>query len=170
MKLLSNYQASYIYLAQVYMQEGKNEEAARQLERLNKLVPSDDWRTYMFTAQLYYNMKKYPEAAEYTKKAIGLNPQNTQARLQLPGILQRAGNVPEAVAVFRKLIEEQPDLAQAYTGLADLYAKEKDYSQAIEVLRGWLVRKPNDAAVSKKIQEYELAAAGTPALSDTVPR
>ncbi|MFQ6093501.1 MAG: protein O-mannosyl-transferase family, partial [bacterium] len=33
MKLLSNYQASYVYLAQIYMQQGKNEAAVRELER-----------------------------------------------------------------------------------------------------------------------------------------
>ena len=170
MKLLSNYQASYIYLAQVLMQEGNNEEALRQLERLDEIVTSDDWRTIMFQAQLYMNMHKYAEAAELTKKAIELNPGFTQGKLNLPFLLERAGKVDEAINVYKDLIEEKPTLGQAYTGLADLYAKEQDYQQAIDVLRGWLARNPSDTRAQEKLEAYEKAL-GVPASAapDTSP-
>jgi Flp pilus assembly protein TadD len=170
MKLLSNYQASYVYLAQILMQEGRNEEAVQQLERLNELVPVDDWRTSMFTAQLYSNMRKWDRAAEYTKKALELNPGFTQGKLNLPMLLERAGKVEEAVQIFKDLIEENPNLGQAYTGLADLYAKQQEYQQAVDVLRGWLARNPNDNKAKQTLEQYERALTEpAPASTDTTP-
>ena len=156
-KLFSNYQAIFIYLAQTLMQQGKNEEAVKQVDRVNELFPSDDWRTFMFTAQLYTNMKKYAEAVEYMKKALKLNPEFTQGKLNLPVLLHRAGKYQEAITAYRELIEEKPDLSQAYTGLANLYAKEEDFQQAIDVLEDWLTRNPNDTGAQKKLQEYQEA-------------
>jgi len=169
-KLLSNYQASYVYLAQILMQEGKNEEAVKQLRRLDELVPTDDWRTAMFTAQLYSNMRKYAEAAEYTKKALQFNPGFTQGKLNLPVLLERAGEVEEAIKVYQDLIEENPNLGQAFTGLAEVYAKQQDYQQAVDVLRGWLARNPNDTKAKNQLTHYEQALAGpAPAPTDTTP-
>jgi len=155
-KLLSNYQASYIYLAQILMQEGKNEAAMKELERLNELIPDmDDWRTYMFMAQLYTNLNKFGKAADQTSKAIELNPRFTQGKINLALLLRRAGRVEEAIQTYKDLIEESPNLSQAYMGLADAYAAEQDYGQAVDVLQGYLKRNPTDDAVEKKLKEYE---------------
>ena len=170
-KLLSNYQASYVYLAQVLMQEGKNEEAVKQMERLNELVPPDDWKASLFQAQIFTNMGRYAEAAEHMKKTIEMNPEFTQGKLNLPLLLERAGKVDSAIRVYNDLIEEEPNLGQAYTGLGNLYARRRDYSQAVDVLRSWLARSPNDAQAQEKLKEYEQALQGLSTTTpDTVPQ
>ena len=155
MKLLSNYQASYIYLAQIFIQQGNNEAALKELERLNELIPIDDWRTYIFMAQLYTNMKEWGAAVDLTAKAIELNPGFVQGKLNLAVLQRRAGMEQEAIQTYKNVIEERPNYGQAYQGLADLYAGNQDYLDAIDVLRGWLARNPNDAEVQKKLKEYE---------------
>ncbi|MFQ6093818.1 MAG: tetratricopeptide repeat protein, partial [bacterium] len=128
------------------------------------------WRTSMFAAQLYTNMKRYGEAIDQTRKAIELNPRFVQGRLNLALLLRRAGRVQEAIQTYTELIEERPNYGQAYQGLAELYAQNQDYQQAVDVLRGWLNRNPSDAGAQKRLKQYEQILSGpATAPADTSP-
>jgi eukaryotic-like serine/threonine-protein kinase len=66
------------------------------------------------------------------KRAIELNPGNSQARYEYGWLLTRVGRFEEALHQFKRSIQQDPRAALTYHSLAHVYLYLRQYDQAIE--------------------------------------
>jgi tetratricopeptide (TPR) repeat protein len=75
-----------------------------------------------------------PEALDHCEKVVELEPQNTEARLLLAGILSALNRQDDSVAQYREVIALEPRNQEAYLYLGALYGKQGKYDQAVATL------------------------------------
>lgn len=81
-----------------------------------------------------YKAGQHAKALEQIDKHLAGQPRDAQGRF-LKGIILNGMNRPdEALAIFKKLTEDYPDLPEPYNNLAVIYAKQKQYDKARDAL------------------------------------
>ena len=70
------------------------------------------------------------KAAQYFQAALDLIPTFADARLNLGMVRLKQGRVPEAIAIFDRLIGDMDDWADAYAARGQAHLSQKDYLRA----------------------------------------
>ena len=105
--------------------------------------------------------KDYAAAAARIDGLLAERPREAQARF-LKGIVQTAqGDADAAIATFRALTEDYPELPEPYNNLAVLYAQKGDYNGARVALETALATAPDFAVAHENLGDVyaRLAAA-----------
>jgi tetratricopeptide (TPR) repeat protein len=106
----------------------------------------------------YYQNKEYARAAAAGQKALGLNPQNKDARLVIAEGLLGAGQKAEAAAAFQRLIQEQSAAGkkadEALYKRAVAAAYEARSPAAIDLAQQWVAAYPTPSSWSDAIAIY----------------
>jgi tetratricopeptide (TPR) repeat protein len=87
------------------------------------------------------------------------NPRDPQMRFMKGVMLADARRNTEAIALFQKLTEDYPDLAEPYNNLAALYAAGGDYSKARTTLELALRTNPSYATAHENLGDIYAALA-----------
>lgn len=133
---------------------GNYKEAIRLLEDLLKHHPQNA-DAHMWLAWAYEDLGDFKKASEYYSKALELDPRYAyvyevgsnkiesadirRGWRELDSGLNRSGDYAkrdsdQAIASFNLALEKNPRSAEAYVGLASLWANKKDYEKAIKYL------------------------------------
>jgi tetratricopeptide (TPR) repeat protein len=118
-----------------YESLGETEPAIEHLKTAIQLDPSRD-NSYLALADLYERMQKYADAAGVLQQArlhIGDSP---AILLPLGADLIRAEKYLDGVQILHTLLQRDPNVEQAYIGLADAARRMGNPDQEVEVLRG----------------------------------
>jgi len=81
-------------------------------------------------------------ALQRTERALGAKPKDPQLRFMQGVLLADARRNAEAVAVFERLMQDYPELAEPYNNVAALYAAAGDYERAKSALEQALRANP----------------------------
>jgi tetratricopeptide (TPR) repeat protein len=73
------------------------------------------------------------EAADALRRALDLDERHIAARNTLADIFTIRGNIPDAVAQYRKVLALQPDHAPAWHGLANLKTEPLTLTDATQI-------------------------------------
>jgi len=144
------------YLGLTYKQVGKYKESAGSFEEAIKLPPSVQ-DAYPELIEMLYNMNELREAGAWIARAEkeGIRPA-TVAFLK-GEVLAKEGRTGEAIGAFQKAKELDISLSQtADFQIALLYAKEKKFSEAKEVLKAVIAAAPA-TEIASFAREYESA-------------
>jgi tetratricopeptide (TPR) repeat protein len=90
---------------------------------------------------------------------LATHPKDAQMRFLKGVMLGDAKRNPEAIALFQKLIEDFPDLAEPYNNLAVLYAGAGEYAKARATLEQALRTNPNYATAHENLGDVQAALA-----------
>lgn len=102
--------------------------------RAHALAPAEArWAYALGRTQVY--LAHYDRAIAAQQEALRLEPGSLPARLMLAKALLEAGRAEESRALYRKIVEEHPDTAEAHYGLGRIAAATGETSEAIEHLR-----------------------------------
>lgn len=85
------------------------------------------------------------EAVALLQTLLAKDPVNADALLLSGSIEQDGGETPRAIASFSAAIKAQPNDPAGYQALANLYRREKNYDEAIRILRQGIRRRPEVA-------------------------
>jgi tetratricopeptide (TPR) repeat protein len=103
----------------------------RAFEKVVALRPDyADGYTNIAIASISY--EKYDEAAKALSHALKLSPDDSRALFYQALVFRVQGNIPQAIANFRKVIENYPRLRQARHELGFTYYQQKQYKAARE--------------------------------------
>jgi len=81
-------------------------------------------KVYASLGKIYYSEKSlYYESVQAYKKAVDLEPVNTEARMGLAEVYEDKGLYPEAIGEYRKVVELDPKNTGALYNLALVYEK-----------------------------------------------
>jgi Flp pilus assembly protein TadD len=105
--------------------------------------------------------KEYSAAAARIDALLATRPREPQARF-LKGVVQtEQGQAAAAMATFRGLIEDYPELPEPYNNLAVLYAQKGDYENARIALETAIIAAPDWSVAHENLGDVyaRLAAA-----------
>lgn len=109
---------------------------------------------YQTIAINYSLMGQYVESIDYFKKAIELDPQNTDARLSLSGIYEEFKEEELAKAEYEKILEYEPDNFWALVNLGSYYEVNNDLDTSIKYLSKAILIEPNEKMINYNLGVY----------------
>ncbi len=140
------------YMGLLRQQQGQHDEAHRLLCEAYKGVRHDPVACFNF-ATVLLQQARYGEAVEPLQHALSLRPDYDDAKLQLGVISFKLGDLNQAAAAFRSMLEGRPDHFFALTNLAATLL-QLDSEQAIPVAR----RAAQVAAVKEQARPLRILA------------
>lgn len=84
----------------------------------------------LIAVQKHINRSQFAKALPLVEDYLKINPNDIPGRFMLGISLSGLSNTNEAIAVFTKLTEDAPEMAEPYNNLAVLHAKSGDLDQA----------------------------------------
>lgn len=118
-------------LASLYASEGKSQEAADTLRKRVDKDPSP--RALQQLAATYSKMRQFGLAADALRQALNLNPANIgEIRRSLAETLVSAGRFADAIAVYQDLAADDPQEANNWLSISQLYVRLRDFPHAAE--------------------------------------
>ena len=115
------------------------------IDGLQALVEGE--RVHLVRGKLAFEAGRYAEAAVEFRKAVGENPGNVIARINLGATLSQLGDVTGAAEQFEEALRIEPGRVNAHYNLAILLAGQNKHEQAIDHLQSALKVEPNDSSV-----------------------
>jgi tetratricopeptide (TPR) repeat protein len=108
--------------------------------------------------RLYYSGQA-SVAMQRADRFLATNPKDPQMRFLKGVMLADAKRDSEAIALFQKLSEDYPDVAEPYNNLAALYAAGGDYAKARATLEQALRTNPTYATAHENLGDVYAAMA-----------
>lgn len=103
---------------------------------------------------------EYVRAMEKVDQHLATDPKNPQARFLRGLIFSGQNNNDEALATFRSLTEDYPELPEPYNNLAVLYAGQGKYDEALSALRMAIRINPGYATAQENLGDVYSQMAG----------
>ncbi|MBV9760009.1 MAG: tetratricopeptide repeat protein [Acidobacteriaceae bacterium] len=119
-------------LASVYSDRGDSRAASELLEKLTKKNPSA--RAYAILAGDYEAMHEYSLAADAYKKAIEMDPARAELKAALAQDDAMAGRYDEALKTYQEIADSNPQDAQPFLGMAQIYREQKNFALAHQAI------------------------------------
>jgi len=142
-------------LASVYSDRGDAKTASGLLEKLVQKNPTP--RAFVTLANNYEAMHEYSLAANAYQKALTLDTNRIELKAALAQDQALAGKYDDALATYQEVAEANPQDAQAYLGMSQVYREKRDFANA---------RKMNDKAQKLDPDNIEIRYNGVGLLED----
>lgn len=132
-------------LAQLYVREGKLDEALRQLD----LVDVDDTESLELRAGILATLKRLPEAIAAYRRLIAISPDkpDEDAYVLLASLFAENGDLASAKQTLEELISRDPQSVFGYYYLARVREAQGDPAEAERLFRKALEINPNSEAI-----------------------
>ncbi|MBN1164289.1 MAG: tetratricopeptide repeat protein [Candidatus Krumholzibacteriota bacterium] len=121
------------FLARIYLELGKTDDAQRAFEEA-RIVNPDDLTVNYRLGFIYAEKNEMDKAISSLRRAVEANPGIASAHLALGSILDHAGRTEEAKESYRTVLSLEPDNDNALKELIDLYLRDQQYQEGIELL------------------------------------
>jgi len=151
---------SHIIRGNIFLNQGKINEAALEYERATKLTQGTAWQraeAYNRLGRLYAAQHRVKEALSLYSKAALYNPDSAETYSNQGRLFERTGNLSEAISLYKKALERKPQDPIAMVLLKEAtqkrkLAEDREKSQRIDTLVAELI---------KTYQEKKEMASGT---------
>ncbi|MCA1650243.1 MAG: tetratricopeptide repeat protein, partial [Acidobacteria bacterium] len=137
----------HLSLAQSYQRTGRIDEAARELEAVITLRPTND-DAHRLLGAIYEQKGKMPEALAEYKRAIAIRPEYPRNHAGLGAFYFRTGQLADAAIEFQRVTELQPDDPTGYLNLGAAFHAAGDTRRAVANYRHANEISPTDVALS----------------------
>ena len=160
-KLLGNYGAAYLQLANTYQEQGKMDLAFETMKHYEKTMALG-WQGYYAIVQRAHKAGRKEEGLKYLRQAVALGGERDAEVMMFFAYYANAlGDRDEAIRLYRRAAEVDPS-PQALLSLAALLEKKEDYAGALAAVERLVQFYPKEEglkqemeALKKKIEEVE---------------
>lgn len=138
-----NYPAQ-VLLARIYLQEKEVDKALHHYSKALAINSSSELE--MEIAEVYLQNKRYTEAEKIYKRIVNRDPEDEEAGLALVHVYLLQKKEAQALTTLNrlKIISENPDRLEIT--IAKIYARQKQFTKAENILKGILVRENHSQA------------------------
>jgi len=116
---------------------------------------------YYYLGLMAAGGRRFEEAENYYKTALGVDPGFTLVRANLGNLYYRRCRFPEAAVEYERVLKAVPDFAEVHRRLAEAYSEDRSrFGDAARHFRRYLelVKEPIDrTAVEKRVIELEVS-------------
>ena len=119
-----------LLLGGLYARIHDYDKARQVLEKLAEINP-DSYAGYYYLAKLYQEMRLYDKAAEAFGKALTLN-WSPMLAYEVAELQEQVKRYPEAVAIYQRIIAEDPSDERARSFLANVYFRQGEVDKALQ--------------------------------------
>ncbi|MBM86891.1 MAG: hypothetical protein CMQ41_00780 [Gammaproteobacteria bacterium] len=133
----------YSNLIEIY-NNGRFTDLAETIKRLTKKYPND-FRLFNLGGICSYKLEQHNKAIIQYRRAIELNPNFIDARINLGVVYKVLGNYDEAITEYRRAIDLNPQEFNALNNIGNLFLEKGDLKSAESWLKKALLLKPNSA-------------------------
>jgi membrane associated rhomboid family serine protease/tetratricopeptide (TPR) repeat protein len=137
-------------LGALYLEQKQFEKAIQEYQEVARRVP-DDEHPHEQLGALYLQQKQFDRAIQEYQEAVRLSHGSPGAQLGLGLAYRLKGDLPQAQRIFEAVLGKNPRTAEGQRVLADLYAEQKLYSEAIQHYQQALRLEPDDAIVHNNL-------------------
>lgn len=116
-------------LALLYLDKGENEKALDAVEEAMDKVEGDEeaeTKMMMVKASVYQEMDDDEKYTDIVKKILDKNPDNPELYYNLGVTAKEDGNIDEAKKYYEEAVDQDPEMSDAYNGLADVYVTQQE--------------------------------------------
>lgn len=152
-------------LAKTLRWAGKKAEARTALEKAAKFLP-DNVEIHKMLGSYFLDDKNFEKAVEEYRVAVDLSGQDPELVFSLAVAYQRSGRRGEAVALYKKLSQQEKPLPEAFANLAMIYLEDGKSRDALELLDLGLKIIPDSSALCSP---YGLALAISGRTLEAIP-
>ena len=137
-KLDSTRAEYYLILADVYFAQNKTKLSKDLLELIEKKFP-ENTEALLKLSELYFLVKAYQKAIDYSNKALKLNANLAKAYYLKANIYRESGDTSKAISSLETAIEQDNKFENAFFDLGVIYASRKNalaldyYASAIKL-------------------------------------
>ena len=121
------------FLAQIYMENGKYEDALPVVKKILGIAPNSGF-AYGYMGEILHSKSKYGEAIEALRRSLRLEPGNPRAYFLLGKVFERLGRLADAVLEYETAVDLSPATYQYRNALATCY---KALDQEVSAFRQW---------------------------------
>ena len=119
----------------------------RGWRRLRPLLDADEPGPVLMGIQVLQILERWEDVAREAGQAAGRLPEVRALRFSRAAALERLGRIDESVALFRELLDEQPDDAAAANYLGYLWAdRNENLDEALELIERAVAQDPESPA------------------------
>mgnify|MGYP001174133863 CR=1 FL=1 len=138
-----------LLLGGLYARTHDYEKARQVLEKLAEINP-DSYAGYYYLAKLYQEMRLFDKAAEAFDKALALN-WSPMLAYEAAELYEQEKRYPEAIAIYRRILEEDASDERARSFLANVYFRQGEVDKAISEMENLRDISANPAKVELAI-------------------
>jgi len=163
--LLQNYRSSFMELARYYIEKGNKEKAAEILKKMDEIIPDThvpytDKRQALIVSDIFRRAGLDPAFEARSQRIIPGHLPSVQEQSWLAGYYaQVLRDWEKSEELYRELINHNPNSAEAFAGLFQVYKSSKQYNKAITLLEDWLLRHPGDTGAKNELDNLKKLAA-----------
>ncbi|XP_022794710.1 transmembrane and TPR repeat-containing protein 1-like isoform X1 [Stylophora pistillata] len=143
LQLNPNHTVTLVNMARQLRADGKIQDAEIAYKRA--LSIRRDPSTLQLLGVLYYHNQQLKEAELAWKESLELEPTNTETRSNYAILLGQTNRLHQAVGVMKGLVLDDPQNPGNYKTLAGMYAQNRQWNEALQVIASALRRHVNNA-------------------------
>lgn len=118
-------------IASALKQAGPSPAIATELKTYLENYPQDDL-AWTILGNCQTDLQDFPAAANAFETALKINPQLVEAITGQGILLRQQGRHDEALAMYQRALEIDPNYAQAYSSMVAIALIQKDYPKAVQ--------------------------------------
>jgi len=126
-------QEAVINLAYLYNEEGDNKKAVEVLQSLPDSQRGD--KLYAVLGYTFEQQKEFKQAINAYKRAIDIDKDNLDAQRGLANSLLGDNQIDAALEQYKQVADADPQDAQAYLRMSEIYRREGNYTDAMATLK-----------------------------------
>ncbi|HEY83263.1 MAG TPA: tetratricopeptide repeat protein [Dehalococcoidia bacterium] len=171
LELDGSHQGALVALGDIYMEQGRYEEALEPYLKVVELNEDNPLRgvsrqlegVYYYLGVAYFNLEKPEKAIEYLEEALSIDRTDADAWYTLGATYQHTGELEKAIESFKQAVRFVPNFAEAYQGLAQCYKKtgQEGLARYAEAMVSY-----SSGATGKAVRQLEEVVAIMPDLAD----
>jgi len=149
-------------LAQIYMQEGKIDDAIKSCSKALKCNPENMWALILMGNLMLHYRKDKKEALKYYERVLHYYPDNSVALNNVAGVKLGLEQFDEALAIFNKVLSKNSTYANAHYGKVACLEQLGRLEEAFEAARiGCLNAKesPENPGVLRQLFKMQVSLA-----------
>lgn len=147
-------------LGTAFDQMGESDEAIKAFEHAIELGPDRANLTHFNLGYIYNRRNRWPKAVGHLRKAVGLMPDNVDARHKLGVALFMLQQSDAALEQFQEVLKRDPGYDKAYLGLGEVYLQQGRFQEAVDAFNRAIALMQESDPRRNSIREYAAKSKG----------
>jgi lipopolysaccharide biosynthesis regulator YciM len=124
----------YLYLGDLYYQEGKIDDAVSSWRRIVTMFPEVAYVTFRRLEKAFYEKGRFEKIIDLYNDVLERNPSDVRTLMTLAYIQRRKGNLDDAIGLCRTALDFEPESRSVKQALARLFYEKGEIELSLKTM------------------------------------